>query len=376
MIKRMIIMLALVGVVLGAVFGFEAFRDSMIKKFMASFATMPQTVATAKVEWQEWQPHLDAIGSLRAVKGADLSLELAGIVESITFNSGDDVVAGSPLLTLKSDDDVAKLQSLEATAELANITYERDDRQFKAQAISKATLDADAANLKSARAQVAQQKVLIEKKTLRAPFAGHLGLRAVDLGQYLTPGATVVTLQALDPIFVDFTMPQQTLADIKVGQPATLRVDTYPDKTFQGEISAISPKVDQASRNVQIRAVLHNPDHLLVPGMYAKVSINTGDPIRYLTVPHTAVTFNPYGETIFLVDDKGPDDKGQPHLVARQSFITTGQVRGDQVAVTKGVNAGDTVVIAGQMKLHNGTNLLVNNSVLPSNDANPAPADQ
>lgn len=376
MIKRMILMLILVGIIFGGIFGFEAFKGVMIKKFMASMGGQPQTVATSKAETQEWQPHLEAVGSLRAVKGADLSLETAGVVDTISFTSGDDVQAGAVLLRLRDADDVAKLQSLEATADLALITYRRDEQQLQARAISQATLDTDAANLKNAKAQVAEQRAIVDKKLLRAPFAGHLGIRAVDLGQYLTAGTSIVTLQALDPIFVDFNLPQQALAQLAVGLPLSVTVDTFPDKRFTGKITAINPKVDVGSRNVQVRAALANADRKLLPGMFAKVSIDTGAPERYVTLPQTAVTFSPYGDTIYLVETKGQDDKGQPQLVAHQTFITTGSRRGDQVAVTKGVKEGDTVIVAGQIKLHNGSPLLIDNSVRPANDAGPVPVDQ
>ncbi len=376
MVKRMIIMLILVGVIFGGIFGFEAFKGVMIKKFMASMGGQPQTVSTAKAEMQDWQPHLEAVGSLRAVKGADLSLETAGIVDVISFNSGDDVAAGAVLLRLRDADDAARLQALEATADLAAITLRRDEQQLQARAISQAVVDADAANLKNARAQVAEQRAIVDKKLLRAPFAGHLGIRSVDLGQYLTAGTSIVTLQALDPIFVDFTLPQQALAQLAVGLPVGIAIDTFPGKRFTGKIAAINPKVDVSSRNVQVRAALANPDHKLLPGMFAKVSIDTGAPERFVTLPQTAVTFSPYGDTAYLVENKGQDDKGQPQLVAHQTFITTGSKRGDQVAVTKGIKEGDTIVVAGQIKLRNGSPLLIDNSVRPTNDANPVPVDQ
>ena len=374
--KRMLIMLAAVCLVLGLVAGFKVFVAGKIKESLAGFASMPQTVSTTTAAYQEWQPRLEAVGSLRAVKGADLALEVAGIVAEIDFNSGDDVEAGAPLLRLIADDDVAKLRSLEATAQLAQITYQRDEKQFKAQAVSQATLDADAANLKNANAQVAEQQAVVNKKVIRAPFAGHLGIRSVDLGQYLSPGTPIVTLQALDPIYLDFYLPQQAIEQARVGQTVTVTVDTYPDQTFTGEITAINPKVDANSRNVQVRATLKNADHKLVPGMYARVNIVTGTPRRYVTLPQTAVTYNPYGSTVYLVEEKGRDAKGEPRRIARQTFITTGPTRGDQVAVLNGIKEGDIVVSAGQIKLHNGSSLAINNDIQPTADANPTPREQ
>ena len=370
MTKRMVIMLIAVAIVFGGIFGFQAFKAAMIKKFMSSMQAPPQTVSATKAELSAWQPQIEAVGSLRAVKGADLSLEVSGVVDSISFSSGDDVKEGATLLKLRADDDVAKLESLQATATLNQLTYDRDLKQFKIQAVSQATLDTDKANLKNAQAQVAQQQAILDKKTLRAPFAGHLGIRAVDLGQYLPAGTTIVTLQALDPVYMDFFVPQQSVDRIRLGATVTVKIDAFKDRTFPGEISAINPKVDASSRNVQIRATLKNPDHKLLPGMYATVDIETGSPESYVTLPQTAITYNPYGDTVYVVDDKGTD--GKPQLVARQTFVTTGLTRGDQVAVLKGVRAGETVVTAGQIKLHNGSPVVINNAITPTADASPA----
>jgi membrane fusion protein, multidrug efflux system len=377
MTKRMVIMLIAVAVVFGGIFGFQVFKAAMIRKFIAAASSPPQTVSAAKAGYSEWQPKIEAIGTLRAVKGADLSLEVSGVVESISFNSGDDVAEGAPLLKLRTADDVAKLHSLQAMAELSDITYQRDEKQFKLQAVSQATLDTDAANLKNAKAQVAQQQAIIDKKALRAPFAGHLGIRAVDLGQYLGPGTVIVTLQALDPIYVDFYVPQQSVDQIRLGQAVAVKLDAFKDETFDGEISAINPKVDTGSRNVQVRATLKNAEHKLLPGMYATVDISTGSPHNYITLPQTAITYNPYGNTVYVVvDGKGGEADGKPQLIARQTFVTTGPTRGDQVAVLRGVEDGDMVVTAGQIKLHNGSAVLIDNTVTPTADAAPVPIDR
>jgi len=380
MVKRMVIMLAVIGIVLAGIFEHGpilAYVKAMLgEKAMAAFSMPPNTVSATTATAQDWQPRLEAVGSLRAVNGADLALEVSGIVDEIKFNSGDDVDAGQLLLHLRSDDDVAKLQSLQASAELAEIVYQRDQKQLKIQAVSQATLDADAANLKNAKAQVMEQQAIVDKKSVRAPFAGHLGIRMVDVGQYLSAGTTIVTLQALDPIYVDFFLPQQALDQVKVGQSIAMQVDTYAGETFRGEVSAINPKVDVSTRNVQVRATLKNPDHKLMPGMYATVDIDVGQPQRYVTVPQTAITFSAYGDTVYLVEDKGKDANGQPQLVARQTFVTTGSTRGDQVAVLSGVKEGETIVTAGQIKLQNGSPIVINNTVTPTNDPNPAPVEQ
>jgi membrane fusion protein (multidrug efflux system) len=375
MIKRMAIMLVVVGLVFGGIFGFQAFKAKMIAKVMAAQGAPAQTVSTANAEYQEWQPRLEAVGSLRAVNGADLGLEVAGIVDEIHFNSGDDVEAGTVLLQLRDDDDVARLRSLEAAADLAQINYDRDRKQLKIQAVSQAVVDTDEANLRNAKAQVAEQQAIVDKKTIRAPFAGRLGIRAVDLGQYLPAGTTIVTLQALDPIYVDFTLPQQALDDLRVGQPVTASIDTYPGQTFTGVISAINPKVDTSTRNLQLRATLSNPDRKLLPGMFATVDIDTGAVQRYVTLPQTAITFSTYGDSVYVVEDKGKGSNGQPQFIARQTFVTTGPTRGDQVAILNGIKPGDTVVSAGQIKLRNGAPIQVNNAVTPTADASPTPAD-
>jgi membrane fusion protein, multidrug efflux system len=376
MIKRMVIMLLAVAVVFGGIFGFQVFKATMIKKFIAALSNPPQTISATTAANSEWQPQIQAIGSLRAVRGADLSLEVSGVVESISFNSGDDVQEGAVLLRLRTADDVARLESLKAMAELNEITLDRAQRLVKTQVVSQAQLDTDAANLKNAKAQVVQQQAIIEKKILRAPFAGHLGIRAVDLGQYLGAGTPIVTLQALDPIYVDFYVPQQAVDQVHIGHKLAVKVDAYKDQSFTGEVSAINPKVDVSNRNVQIRALLKNPDHKLLPGMYATVDIAVGEPATYVTLPQTAITYNPYGDTVYVVESKGNDAQGKPQLVARQTFVTLGPTRGDQIAILRGIDQGDTIVTAGQIKLHNGSVVMIDNSVTPTAEAAPVPVDR
>jgi membrane fusion protein (multidrug efflux system) len=313
---------------------------------------------------------------LRAVRGADLAAQTSGVVDTIHIESGIEVPAGAVLLTLRPYDDPAKLAQLQAQAELAAITLKRDQEQLAAQAISQATVDSDTSSLKSARAQVAAQQALIEEKTVRAPFAGQLGIRQVDQGQYLGAGTTVVTLQALDPIFIDFYVPQQTLSFMKVGQTVGATVDTYPGVTFGGKITSINSKVDAASRNVQARASFANADRRLVPGMYANVQIDNGSATTQITLPQSAITYNPYGDTVYVVQKNGTDDKGNPKLTALQRFVQLGETRGDQIAVKSGVAAGEEVITAGQMKLRNGAPIVINNQVVPSSDASPAPPNE
>jgi membrane fusion protein (multidrug efflux system) len=376
MFKRMIIMLIVVGLVLGGIFWFINFKGRMIKEFMMSQGEPLQTVSTTTAGYLEWLPKQEAVGSLQAVQGTNISAEVSGIVAEIHFKQGDNVKLGTPLLQLRADDDIAKLASLKATAQLARTTYQRDLKQFRAEAISKQTVDTDKANLDIALANIAYQQALIDKKLIRAPFTGRLGVRLVDVGQYLDAGTPIANLQALDTIFADFFLPQQALAKLKIGQQVTLKTDAYPTQTFTGTITVINPKIDINTRNVLIRATLKNPKHKLLPGMYAAVNVTTGQAERYITLPRTAITFNSFGATVYRVEKNGKDEKGRPRLITKQSFVTTGETRGDQIAILKGVNEGETIVTSGQIKLHNGSPVAVDNSIQPSNDEAPQPIDQ
>jgi membrane fusion protein (multidrug efflux system) len=376
MIKPLAVLLIATAVILGGIFAWHVFMGKMMAKYMSGAATAPQTVSTTVATATSWQGQTQAVGSVRAVRGADLASQASGIVDEIHFESGSEVPSGAVLLKLRPYDDPAKLAQLQAAAVLAEQTYKRDQEQFAAQAISQQTLDADVSTLKSARAQVAAQQALIDEKTIKAPFAGKLGIRQIDEGQYLTAGTTVVTLQALDPIFIDFYVPQKDLAQLKAGETVAATVDAYPGTRFSGTISSINSKVDAASRNVQVRASFRNADRRLVPGMYANVDIDNGAPTTQITLPQTAITYNPYGDTVFLVKQSGVDDKGKPKATVQQTFVRLGATRGDQVAVLSGVAEGDVVVTAGQMKLRNGTPVVVNNSVTPTNDASPTPPNE
>lgn len=375
--KRMVIMLVAVGVLLGGLVGFNFFKGYMMQKYMASAPIPAVTISAMKAEYQQWQPQLSAVGTLRAVRGVDVTTEIAGLVRSLEFKSGDEVKAGQVLAQLNADSDIAQLHSLEAAADLASTVYERDKAQLAAEVISKAQVDTDAGDLKSKRAQVAQQAALVAKKTIRAPFAGKLGISTVNPGQYLNAGDKLVTLQQIDPIYIDFNLPQQQLPQIGIGQKVTLLVDAYKGATFEGKVNAINPKVDANTRNVQIEATVPNTRRQLLPGMFATVKVNSGDEQRYLTLPQTAITFNPYGDTVFVVKpSEKKDEKGNPILTAQQVFVTTGPTRGDQVAIVKGVEAGTQVVTSGQTKLKNGMPVVINNTVQPANSPNPTPQER
>ncbi|MGZ5818909.1 MAG: efflux RND transporter periplasmic adaptor subunit [Burkholderiaceae bacterium] len=376
--KRMLIM---IGCVLLLVLVLAGGFFMHIRTLMAS---MPkpgaQTVTAIKVEELEWQPQLAAVGTLTAVRGVDLASEIAGLVRDVNFKSGQDVKKGDVLVQLNADSDIAQLHSLEAAAELSATVLARDRLQLEAQAISQAQVDNDVADLKSRKALVAQQAALVAKKTILAPFSGRLGITTVNPGQYVNPGDKIVTLQTIDPIYVDFFVPQKQLAGLSVGQSLGLRNDAFSGVAFPGKITAINSKIDPATRNVQVEATVSNNKRLLIPGMFANVDLDMGDKKRYLTLPQTAITYNPYGSTVFVLKpdqgkDAKKDDKGNAQLVAQQVFVTTGPTRGDQVAIVKGLAAGDLVVTSGQLKLKNGMPTVVDNTVQPANSPNPTPQE-
>jgi membrane fusion protein, multidrug efflux system len=367
---RMAVMLLLVGLLAAALIWFQEFKAGMIKQVVATIRSGVPTVATAKAAMQDWQPRQTATGSARASNGADLAAEIGGVVDRIDFESGQNVAAGTELLRLRANDDDAKLAQLQASAELAGVTLRRDQLQLAAHGVAQATVDSDAANLKVARAQVTAQQALMAEKVVRAPFAGRLGVRQVDLGQYIAAGTAIVTLQQLDPMFVDFYLPQQALGQISVGQKTEVSADAYPDKTFDGQVSSLNAKVDASSRMLQVRASVPNPDGKLLPGMYLSVSIKSGPSKSLVTIPAAAVAFNPYGSLVYVLHD----EKGQQ--VAKQQFVTTGASRGDQISILKGVEANDVVVTAGQLKLHNGSAVKVDNAVQPTYDPTPVPVDR
>ncbi|MDD3288528.1 MAG: efflux RND transporter periplasmic adaptor subunit, partial [Alphaproteobacteria bacterium] len=347
----------------------------MIEKVMAAARSPILTVSALTVEVQKWQPKLDAAGSLRAVKGVDISTEVSGIIDAINFESSTEVKAEDVLVLLRAEEDVARLRALEATAKLAQVTYDRDKKQLDVQAVSQAVVDTDAANLAASKAQAAAQKALVDKKIIYAPFSGHIGIKSVDVGQYVTPGTVIATLQQLDPIYVDFFVSEQDFPRVKTGQKVAVKIDANPNMDFVGEIVAVNPKVDDATRNVQVRGKLKNPDRLMLPGMFAKVTVDTGTLEDVMTLPQTAIVYNPYGNTVYVVEENASATDPERKLTSRQTFVVTGRERGDQVEVISGIKAGDRVVTSGQMKLRNGSFIKINNDVSPSNDPDPKPED-
>lgn len=369
--KRMMIMLILVGILFGGIFGWKFFMSMMTKKFMASMKSPAVTVSTMTVKKSSWQVTYKAVGSLRALVGVNVTTELAGMIQKIYFTPGAVVQEGTVLVQLNADAEIGQLQALQAQTELAKITYARDKAQYAVHAVSKQTVDTDEWNLKNLQGLTAQQAATVEKKTLRAPFTGRLGISNVNPGQYLNVGDKVTNLQTLDPIFIDFYLPQQALADLKIGQEVKVTTDTYPDKQFIGKITTIEPAVDNATRNVVVEATLQNPKWLLAPGMFTSVEVVVGEPRSYLTLPQSAIIFNPYGEVAFVVHEKGKDEKGNKVNTVSQAFVTTGTTRGDQIQILSGLKEGDIVVTSGQLKLQNDSRIIINNKIQPDNQAVP-----
>jgi membrane fusion protein (multidrug efflux system) len=384
-------MLIMLGGVLVLIAGLGLGFYLHIRQLMASSPKpQPQTVTTTVVSALEWQPQLTSVGTVTAVRGVDISSEVAGQVRKINFKSGQNVRAGEVLVQLNADSEIAQMNALKAAAELSAITLKRDQAQLEAEAVSQAQVDNDTADLKSKNAQLAQQQALVTKKTIHAPFAGRVGITATNPGQYLNPGDKIVTLQAIDPIYVDFYLPQRQVGMASVGQVIAARSDAYDDKVFSGKITAINPKLDTITRNVQVQATIANPKHLLLPGMFANAIIDVGEKKRYLTLPQTAITYNPYGSIVFIVKSaaaKGnapaaPKEKApaapqvEAGLEVQQAFVITGDTRGDQVAITKGLKEGQMVVTSGQIKLKNGSRIVVDNKVQPANNPNPTPQEQ
>lgn len=392
--KRLIIVIVAVAILFALLIGLHLFIGKKIAEVMQTMASAPQTVSTMTAEYQDWQPHVQAVGNVRAVHGSDLAFELAGIVDSVDVKSGVDVKKGQVLMKLVDAQDRATLASLQANARLAELTADRAKKQLAVQAISKAQYDTDMASLKSAQAQAAAQAALVAKKTLRAPFSGRVGIITANPGQYINAGTSVVTLQQLDPVYVDFTVPQSSLNMLKLGGKVELSVDAFKNKTFTGEVSATDPKVDLSTRNVGVEATVPNPDKLLVPGMFANVAVDSGSQKRYLTLPQTAISYAPYGDTVFVVHDgtppapsasgepaapkssapAGKDDKSSHYV--RQVVVTVGPTRGDQVAVLSGIKQGDVVVTSGQLKLRNDSPVDINNKVQPAFNPNPHPVEE
>ena len=370
MAKRMILMLTVAAVFIGTL-GFVKFQQFQVAAGQAaSFQPPPEAVTTVVARQEPWPATISVIGTTAAVQGVTVSADLPGIVDRITFESGRFVRAGEVLVHLDTRQEQAQLTAAEAQRDLARLNFERMQGLIKDGAISRAEYDLAAAEQKQTEARVGEIRAMIERKIIRAPFAGILGIRQVNLGQYLSAGNAVVPLQSLHPIYVNFGVPQQDAGQMRPGRTVRITADTVSGVEFTGRISAIDSVVNEATRNVQVQATVPNPDGRLRPGMFVQTAVILGESRPVVALPASAISYAPFGDSVFIVGEmKGPD--GRTYRGVRQEFVKLGGARGDQVAVLSGVKPGEEVVTSGVFKLRNGAAVVVNNKVQPAND--PAP---
>ncbi len=368
MTKPMLIMLATTGLFFGALFGWKAYQNAQNQAAMAAMQFPPVTVSTITATAESWTPSIAAVGSLRASRGVDVTAQVAGQVTAIDFESGSAVAAGDLLVQQYVADERAQLAGLAADRKLAEINVTRARGLFAEKLISEFDRDVRETDLQRARAAEDGLRLRIEQKAIRAPFSGALGIRKVDIGQYIEPGDPIVRLEGREKMVVDFPVPQQQLGNLRVKQPVSVLVDAWPGQSFRGAIEAIEPQVERDTRNIRVRAVVDNPEGRLLPGMFARIDIELPARDKVVTIPHAAVTHSPYGDAVFVVT-------GQKELRVTNTLVVTGATRGDQIAILSGLPAGATIVTAGQQKLRNGSVVVVDNTVPVSNSASPAPAN-
>ena len=378
---RWILMLVGVVVVFGGVFFVRGFFAKQTNNF---FDNMPQpavAVSTYDAKTERWSSSGEAVGTFVAVNGTDVTTEAGGVVRSIEFDAGQPVAAGAVLVRLNTANEDATLKALQASAQLARVQADRWQKLSRDQLVSKDDAQQKLTAAATAQAQVEAQRALVAQKTIRAPFSGVLGIRKVNLGQYVAPGAAVVSLQQLDPIYLDFSLPEQEIGKMVVGTRIRASVDALPGQVFEGEVTAIEPQVDANTRNFKVQATLPNPDRAMRPGGFAKVGFDLGGARDVVVIPQTAVSFNPYGNAVFVVSKvkRNPGEKdmqGKPltgdKFVVTQRFVKTGATRGDLIAVTDGLKPGEQVVTSGLLKLRNDAEVTINNDVQPSADARPS----
>jgi membrane fusion protein (multidrug efflux system) len=344
-----------------------------------SFVPPPESITSAKVESDSWQSRRSAIGTLVAVHDVILGAEFPGLIREVTFASGTTVRRGEVLVRLDTANEKAQLASAMADRELAKATLERAHALRKGGANTPADLDVAEARAKQTRAVVANIQATIAKKTIHAPFDGRVAMKQVERGQVVSQGTPIATLQSVDPIYTEFSLPQQALTDLKTGQVATMRVDSFPGKTWHGTISAVNSEVDPATRSIRVRATFPNKEEILRPGLFANVEVNAADQHQVLLVPATAVVYAPYGDTVFVLDaakDDAAKGSDPSALVAQPRFVRLGERRGDFVAIVSGLKEGETVVSNGAFKLRKGMRVVVNNSLAPPIELDPKPTDK
>lgn len=382
--KRMFWMLLITVLVFGGVFAVKAVMDYGMNRFFDTMEQPPVAVSTFQARPERWTGSVEAVGTLVAVNGTDVTTEAGGVVQRIAFEAGQPVRAGDLLVELNSAAELATLESLEASARLAAVQRDRFRTLVADRLVSRAEADERTTQAAAARAQADAQAALVAQKRVRAPFDGILGIRKVNLGQFVAPGEAIVSLQSLDPIYLNFALPEQYLPQLREGTTIRATVDALPGRAFEGPITAIEPAVDAATRNFQVQATLANADGALRPGTFARVAFDFGEPADVLVIPQTAVSFNPYGNAVYVVSEAPAQDEAAadgedgdgPRLIVRQRFVTTGASRGDLVAVTDGLEAGEQVVTSGLLRLRNDARVTINNKVQPSADEAPAPQNR
>jgi membrane fusion protein (multidrug efflux system) len=374
-LKPFIIALAVLLVVVGAVAGVKALQiGRLIASGKEEGGPPTETVSTAQVTRESWDRTVESVGSMRAVQGADLSTEESGVVTKILFENGAEVQEGDLLVELDTDTEQANLRSAEAEQQLARTVYERTRRLRENSTVPQSDLDAAESQLRKMTALVEQLKATIRKKQLNAPFSGRLGIREANLGQFVNQGDKIVSLQSLDPIYVDFLLPQQLLSQLVPGSELRVVTDVYPDKVFEGQLTAANSEIDPITRNIRLQGTLKNPGGLLRPGMFGRVMLSLGEAEEVTAIPVNSVITATYGDSVFVVEEK-TGENGEKQLVANQRFIRTGRSEGDFVAVTEGLKPGETVVTAGAFKLRNGSVIEVNNDMAPHPERAPRPQD-
>jgi membrane fusion protein (multidrug efflux system) len=373
--KKVSIGIAIALLIAGALGGIKALQIKTLIASAKSFSQPPETVSSAVVREEKWQGTLTSIGSITAVQGVTVTPEIAGTVREINFESGAIVNKGDLLVKLDTSAEEAQLRSLEAQVDWAKVSLDRQTSLRTNQLVSQSDFDSAEAAWKQAVANADAVRAIIEKKTLRAPFAGKLGIRQINLGQYLDAGKPIVSLQALSPVYADFSLPQQELGKLQTGMRVRVSTDTYPDRRFEGTLLAINPDLDLTTRSIGLRATFENSDQALRPGMFAKVEVLLPEEKPVLVIPATSVLSAPYGDSVYVIE-QAPQTVGQkPGLTVRQQFIRTGEARGDLITVETGLKPGERVVSAGVFKLRNGMAVTENNELVPKNEKSPHPPE-
>ena len=353
MTKRMILMLLFVAVLFGGIFGFKMFQAKMIGAYFANYKAPAVVVAADKSKAVRWNPYLSAIGTLSSRQGVELGVEVSGVVKDINFESGQEVKAGELLIQLDDAIEQADLKSFQAQLKLAQINFDRDKQLVEKRLASQDQYDKSQAELEQAMALVEQTRAIIDKKKLKAPFSGKLGILQVDPGEYITAGTTVASLQSLDKLHLDFSLPEKELPKLAIGQQIEFRVDAYREEIFKARLIALDSRIDPNTRTISVRAEVSNSDHRLIPGMFTEVTLVLEPAVDYVVVPQTAVIYSLYGEEVYVLSEGEGDN-----LVAQRKSVTSGQVKNGWVIVD-GLDAGVLVATDGQLKLSNGAEVVV-----------------